>query len=146
VSRPAQPNNILWRFYYEDADRVSRRWILTLFAMFTLFPGVGSGGSILFVGVWLFALPYWLLDPEERRLIAREKTLVATCVAYFLIMAGFAVGHAVVDGGIQDFGAVYSNLPFLLVAPVFPVLRRAARDNWLPMVFPALPAARCWRP
>ena len=134
----AERDNFFWQFYFGDLDRAARRWLVGIFAMLLLFPGVGSGGSILFVGLWLFALPYCIFDPGSRRLIASERILVSACAAYFLVMAGFALMHAAAAGRVEHFGAVYSNLPFLLVAPAFPVLRRAAREDWLPAVFAAL--------
>lgn len=109
--------------------------MIAVFAMLVLFPGVGSGGSALFIGIWLFSLPYWLFDRDTRALNRSEITLLAVCAIYFLIMAGFAVVHTVRLGHSPGFGAVYSNLPFLLFGPVLPVLRRAARPDWVPMIF-----------
>lgn len=128
-------NQFFWQHYHGSDVRASRRWMMTLFATFVLFPGVGSGGSILFAGIWLFSLPYWLFDRDARSFNRRETILVSVFAAYFLIMAGFAFLHAMRLDQTSGFGAIYSNLPFLLIGPVLPVLRRAAQPDWINRVF-----------
>jgi O-antigen ligase len=138
LDQSAGLSSLFWRYCHGDDARASHRWMIAIFLMFVLFPGVGSGGSVMFGGIWLVALSYWIFDPGSRRLTSDETKLVLVFAAYFLIMAGFAILHAVNLGWPSGFGAVYSNLPFLLVAPVLPVLRRAARSEWTPAVFAGL--------
>jgi O-antigen ligase len=128
-------NSLFWRYYHGNDARASYRWMMLIFIMFGLFPGVGSGGSVMFIGLWLFALPYWIFDQDSRHLTPDENKLVLVFAAYFLIMAGFAVVHAIILGRVSGFNMVINNLPFLLVAPAFPVLRRAARPGWTAAVF-----------
>lgn len=128
-------SKLFWQHYHGSDARASYRWMLSLFAAFVLFPGVGSGGSILFAGIWLFSLPYWLFDRDARSFNRNEAVLVSVFAAYFLIMAAFAFAHAARLDQTTGFGAIYSNLPFLLIGPVLPVLRRAARPEWLERVF-----------
>lgn len=135
VSQLSGLSHSFWRHYHGNDKRASSRWIVAIFAMLVLFPGVGSGGSALFIGIWLFALPYLLFDRDSRSLTRNETTLLAVWAAYFLIMTGFAMMHAIRLDQTSGFGAVYSNLPFLLIGPVLPVLRRAARPDWVPVVF-----------
>lgn len=109
--------------------------MMALFVTLVLFPGVGSGGSILFVGIWLFSLPYWLFDRGARALNRNETILLTVFAAYFLIMTAFVLVHNIRLNESSGSGAIISNLPFLLIGPVLPVLRRAGRPNWIPMFF-----------
>ncbi len=125
----------LWHFYFGEYERASLRWVLALFAMLALFPGVGSGGSVMAIVMWLIAVPYWIFDPETREMTRGEMAVVSVFATYFLVAVGFALFHAAVGDGAWTLGNVWNNLPFLLAAPAFTVLRRAARPYWTPIVF-----------
>lgn len=103
--------------------------------LFFMFPGIGSGGSVWLEGMWLFTLLHWVFNPITRRLTWDEKRLVGVFAAYFLIMAGFALTHAILLGRSSGLTIMIANLPFLLVAPLFPVLRLAARPWWTTAFF-----------
>lgn len=128
-------NHFFWRYVHGSYEGASRRWKQAIFVMFVLFPGIGSGGSVWFIGMWFVALLHWFFDPDSRRLTPDEKKLVAVFATYFLIMAGFAFAHAAVYGGDTGVSVIITNLPFLLVAPVLPVLRRAVRPGWTAAMF-----------
>lgn len=103
---------------------------MAIFVLFLLFPGLGSGGSAWLEGMWFVALLHWFFDPQSRRLTRDEKLLVGVFAAYFFITAIFAFAHAAFRGGDNGLTAVLANTPFVLVAPLFPVLRRAAKPGW----------------
>lgn len=123
-------NSFFWRFIHGSHEGASRRWGQAIFVLFLLFPGIGSGGSIWLEGMWIVAMLHWFFDPDSRRMTSDEKKLVGVFAAYFLIMAAFAVTHAVLLGSSSGLTIMVANLPFLLAAPIFPVLRRAARPGW----------------
>ncbi|WP_136661003.1 O-antigen ligase family protein [Nitratireductor sp. XY-223] len=128
-------SRLFWVHFHRSDASASLRWALGIFLGFLLFPGIGSGGSVVAIGFWPFAVLYWIFDPRCRRFDAIEKPVIAAFSAYFLIMAAFAVGHAIRNGSMSGFGAVYGNVLFLLFAPVLPVLRRAVRPYWIDMFF-----------
>ncbi|MEX3010174.1 O-antigen ligase family protein [Hoeflea sp. TYP-13] len=133
-------SRFFWVHWHRNDASASLRWVLSVFLMFALFPGIGSGGSVMFIGLWLFAVLYWIFDPACRILNTTERTLVAVCAAYFLITAGFAIAHGFATDWQAKLGSVYSNVPFLLFAPVLPVLRRWARPDWFSWVFAGIAA------
>lgn len=135
MERTGRLSRLYWDVIYRDDASASFRWALSVFFVFLLFPGTGSGGSIVSIGIWLFALLSWGFDPRSRNFDAVERPIVAAFSAYCLVMVVFALGHALVRGGPAGFGAVYSNLLFLFFAPVMPVLRNAVRPYWLDMFF-----------
>jgi len=135
VGLSASLNNFFWRYIHGSHGGASRRWGMAIFVLFALFPGLGSGGSVWLEGMWVVALLHWFFDPQSRRLTGDEKLLVGVFAAYFLVTAVFAFAHAALRGGDSGLSQVLSNTPFLLVAPLFPVLRRAARPDWAARFF-----------
>lgn len=131
----ASLNNFFWRYIHGSYEGASRRWGKAIFVLFLLFPGLGSGGSVWLEGMWVVALLHWFFDPQSRRLTRDEKLLVGVFAAYFFVMAVFAFAHAALRGGDSGLSVVLSNTPFLLVAPLFPVLRRAAKPGWAARFF-----------
>ena len=131
-------NSFFWRFIHGSYEGASRRWKKAIFVLFLLFPGIGSGGSVWLFGMWFVAMLHWIFDPETRRLERDERWLIGVFAFYFLITAGFSIFHAVRVDAQTGFGSVYSNLPFLLIAPLFPVLRRAFRPGWTEAMFAGL--------
>lgn len=131
----ASLNRFFWRYIHGSHEGASRRWGMAIFVLFLLFPGLGSGGSAWLEGMWFVALLHWFFDPQSRRLTRDEKLLVGVFAAYFFITAIFAFAHAAIRGGDNGLTAVLANTPFVLVAPLFPVLRRAAKPGWAARFF-----------
>lgn len=131
----ASLNRFFWRYIHGSHEGASRRWGMAIFVLFLLFPGIGSGGSAWLEGMWFVALLHWFFDPQSRRLTRDEKQLVGVFAAYFFITAVFAFAHAVVRGGDSGLSVVLTNTPFVLVAPLLPVLRRAAKPGWAARFF-----------
>ncbi len=128
-------NGFFWRYIHGSCEGASRRWGKAIFILFLLFPGIGSGGSVWLEGMWIVAVLHWIFDPKTRRMTADEKKLVGVFAAYFLISAAFAFAHALALGSASGLSILVANLPFLLAAPIFPVLRKAARPGWTALMF-----------
>ena len=69
-----------------------------------------------------------------RRFDEMERPIVLAFAAYFLIMVGFALAHAMAGGSWETMDVILKNIMFLLFAPVFPVLRYFARPGWMQTV------------
>ncbi|WP_419914360.1 O-antigen ligase family protein [Hoeflea sp.] len=128
-------SRLFWVHFYRSDESASLRWAFGVFLAFLLFPGIGSGGSVVVIVIWFFAVICLVFDPQSRQLDAVEKPIVAAFAAYFLIMLVFAVLNAIPAGTWQHFGAVYGNILFLAFAPVMPVLRRSVRPYWIKVFF-----------
>ncbi|MCY6379843.1 O-antigen ligase family protein [Hoeflea prorocentri] len=137
MERTGRLSRFYWDIVYRDDASASFCWACGLFAVFLLFPGGGSGGSIVGIGIWLFALLNWAFDRRGRHFDEIERPIIAAFSAYCLVMVVFAVSHHVVHGSKGGFGAVYGNLLFIFFAPVMPVLRQAVRPYWLETFFAA---------
>lgn len=128
-------SRLFWVHFHRSDASASLRWAIGLFVLFLLFPGIGSGGSVVAVGFWIFALLYFALDPQIRRFDAAEKPIIAAFAVYYLITVFFAVLNATSDWTWEQFGPVYGNVLFLAFAPVMPVLRRFVRPYWADVFF-----------
>ncbi|MDA4846565.1 O-antigen ligase family protein [Hoeflea poritis] len=128
-------SRLFWVHFHRSDVSASLRWAIGLFALFLLFPGIGSGGSVVAVGFWFVALFYFAFDPQNRSFDTVEKPVIAAFAAYYLIMVFFAVLNAIPAGTWEHFGAVYGNILFLAFAPVMPVLRRFVRPYWTNVFF-----------
>ncbi|MCR9135660.1 MAG: O-antigen ligase family protein [Alphaproteobacteria bacterium] len=135
VGLSASLNSFFWRYIHGSHEGASRRWGKAIFVLFLLFPGIGSGGSVWLEGMWFVALLHWFFDPGSRRMTRDELKLVGVFAAYVLIMGAFAFTHAAIQGGNSGLSVFLTNSPFLLVAPLLPVLRRAARPGWSALFF-----------
>ncbi len=135
MRQPGPLANFFWVHIHRSDASVSWRWAAAIFVMLAIFPGIGSAGTGMLISLWVVCLIYCGLDPDLRQLNGKETRIAVICAAYFLIMAAIAFYHALQPGQTSGYGSVYSNLPFLCLAPLLPVWRRAVRPGWTQAVF-----------
>ncbi|MDF2373676.1 MAG: O-antigen ligase family protein [Rhizobiaceae bacterium] len=128
-------SNFFWTHLHRSDACANFRWAAALFIMLAVFPGIGSAGTGWLVAICISSLGYWIFDPQCRRLIQHEQILAGVCTVYFLIMAGLAAFHGPLPGQEIGWGSVLSNLPFLFLVFILPVLRLAAQPGWIGLLF-----------
>ena len=97
----------------------------------------GSWIAVVALGGGIVAWVYKLMAPERFRFNARDWTITAIYLFYFLVTLLFALVHAHPMAGLKQTAKL---LPFLIMLPLLPVLRDAYRDYWLKWIVMALAA------
>ncbi|MDR7031645.1 O-antigen ligase family protein [Mesorhizobium sp. BE184] len=120
-------SSFFWTSFHRSDESASFRWMLLMAATVALMPTFGSVFSFVLGGGALIAWIYLLLDPKTFAFKSGEKLIALTFLIYLGLTFLFAVANVEFLDGLR---AVVTNLGFLLLLPLLPVLRHFYRPYW----------------